>query len=492
MDKITVLTNAIILLLKSKDPIVEEKVKDLLEHIRSRMKIYNGSGDLIKELGGIIETLLEKEPEDKDAFIDNIKLLLSNRKDIIELLDKYRKTDLNKNRSVKQYLIRTIDDFLKKENIIDLLQQSLFKIKTESSLVSIEKNMSEMLEKFTKLINLKQDKGTGVVEEVDIDSDDETLSNVVDRIKKRRDSKFIYKTGWECINTMLQGGLRLGEFTTIAGLQHNYKTGFTLSLFTQIVTINEPIQRYENKKPLAVLFSLEDENESVFEFIYRYLKITYDNEVIEDFQKLSNDEIVNYIKDKLKMKGWSVKIIRMDPNEINWFDIKRKIDIFTLEGYDVQVVFIDYLSQIRKDGLAQGPVGNDIKDLFKKARNFANINKILLVTPHQLSQDANQLLRNQLPPLEFVKHIANRNYYDGSKKIAQEIDLELYIHIAKKDKKPVLTVQRGKHRGHPNIDDNLKYVLLEFVIKNKAPIPADNEHYKPCIKTDEDDIDLDI
>ena len=36
MDKIMVLTNAIILLLKSKDPIAEEKVRDLLEHIRNR------------------------------------------------------------------------------------------------------------------------------------------------------------------------------------------------------------------------------------------------------------------------------------------------------------------------------------------------------------------------------------------------------------------------------------------------------------------------
>jgi len=492
MDKVSVLTNLVILLLKSKDQIVVEKAKKVLEYFSDKLKVFNGSGDIIKELLSIIETLSEKGIEDQEAFLDNLKLLLSNRKDIIDLINKYKDVNLDKERSIKKYLIRTVDDFLKKQEVIQILQTNLFKIKTDSTIVSIEKNLTDMLEKFARLVNLKQEENIGVVEEVDIEADDGTLDKIVTRIKQRRDSKFIYKTGWECINNMTQGGLRLGEFTTIAGLQHNYKTGFTLSLFTQMVTINKPIQRYKNKKPLAVLFSLEDENENVFEFIYRYLKITYDNEVVKNFDSLDNKEVVNYIRDKLKMNGWSVKIIRMDPNDITWFDIKKKMEIYQLEGFDLQVVFIDYLSQIRKDGLAQGPAGTDIKDLFKKARNFANINKILLVTPHQLSSDANQLLRNQLPPLEFVKYIANRNYYDGSKRIAQEIDLELYIHIARKDKKPVLTVQRGKHRGHPNIDDELKYTMLEFVIKNNAPIPADNEHYKPCIKNNSDDMELDI
>lgn len=491
MDKLIVLTNMVILLLKSKDELTVELGNELLENIKSKLKGFN-TGDIIKDLAGIIETLINTDVEDIDGFIDNLKLTLSNRSDIIALIAKYKKEDLTKNTNLRKYLISTIKDYLKREELINLLQMNLFRTKTATSYAIIEQNISNMIESFQKLSTLKKQDTTGVVEEVDIDADDGVLDNIVKRIKQKRDDKFIYQLGWSCINEMTQGGLRLGEFTTFAGLQHNYKTGFTLSAFTQLVTLNKPIERIPGKKPLAVLFSLEDENENVFEFIYRYLKITYDNEVIKDFEKIDDKEVVNYIKEKLKQQGWSVKIIRMDPNDITWMDIKRKMEIFQLEGYDLQIVLIDYLSQIRKDGLAQGPAGSDLKDLFKKARNFANINKILFITPHQLSTDANQLLRNQLPPLEFVKYIANRNYYDGSKRIAQEIDLELYIHIATKDKKPVLTVQRGKHRGHPNIDDDKKYALLEFVIKNNAPIPGEGEHHNPCIKTLSDDLDLDI
>ena len=492
MDKLIVLTNMIILLLKSKDELTISLGKKLLESLKSKIKTFN-TGDIIKDLAGVIETLIVNDVEDIDGFVDNLNLTLSNRQDILKMIKKYKDEDLNKNNNLKKYLIKTVNDYLKKEEMINLLQFNLFKVKTAASFAAIEQNLSDMIDTFQKLNSLKKEDDTGVVEEVDIDAEDSiALNNVVERIKQKRDDKYIYKTGWECLNTMIQGGFRLGEFTTFAGLQHNYKTGFTLTAFTQIVTLNKPIIRLDNKKPLAVLFSLEDENENVFEFIYRYLKITYDNEVIKDFATIDSKEVVEYIRNKLKQQGWSVKIIRMDPNDITWFDIKRKMEIYQLEGYDLQVVFVDYLSQIRKDGLAQGPAGSDLKDLFKKARNFANINKILFVTPHQLSTDANQLLRNQLPPLEFVKYIANRNYYDGSKRIAQEIDLELYVHIATKDKKPVLTMQRGKHRGHPNIDDDKKYALLEFIIKNNAPIPGDGEHHHPCIETSSDDLDLDI
>ena len=492
MDKLIVLTNMIILLLKSKDELTVSLGNKLLESLKSKTKAFN-TGDIIKDLAGIIETLIGNDVDDVDGFIDNLNLTLSNRQDILNMIKKYKQEDVSKNNNLKKYLIKTVNDYLKKEEMINMLQLNLFRVKTAASFTAIEKNLSDMITTFQKLNSLKKEDDTGVVEEVDIDAEDsEALSNVVERIKNKRDDKYIYKTGWECIDNMIQGGYRLGEFTTFAGLQHNYKTGFTLTAFTQIVTLNKPIVRFEDKKPLAVLFSLEDENENVFEFIYKYLKITYDNEVIKDFSNIDSKQIVSYIREKLKQQGWSVKIIRMDPNDITWFDLKRKMEIYQLEGYDLQVVFVDYLSQIRKDGLAQGPAGSDLKDLFKKARNFANINKLMFGTPHQLSTDANQLLRNQLPPLEFVKYIANRNYYDGSKRIAQEIDLELYVHIATKDKKPVLTVQRGKHRGHPNIDESKKYALLEFVIKNNAPIPGGGEHYHPCLETTNDDLDLDI
>ena len=78
------------------------------------------------------------------------------------------------------------------------------------------------------------------------------------------------------------------------------------------------------------------------------------------------------------------------------------------------------------------------------------------------------MIRNGVSALNFVKEIAGKGYLEGSKQIDQVVDLELYLHKAYQNKKPVLTVQRGKHRGHPILDDSDLYFILPFPYK--API----------------------
>ncbi len=487
MDRLTILVNTIVLLLKEKNDKNIERAKKILEILEeSNIKTYSGDSDIYGKLMNILDKIIVDDIEENNAVYENIKLILSNRQDILKSIENIRKIEDGKElQSSLKYLKRTIDDFIKRSEIIKILQVNLYKIKTESTIDEIDRNLQEMIDRFLKLITLNRRTDDAMVEEIDLESDDDIILNVIKRIKDRRKDEHVFKTGWSCLNETTQGGLRKGEFVTIAGLQHNYKSGFTFSLFTQIVTLNKPAIRFENKKPLAILFSLEDENENVFEFIYRYLKITNESEVV-DINNVSEEEMKDYIKKELTKNGFSVKILRMDPNYITPRKLKDKIESYKLSGYDVQVVFVDYLSQIQKDGLAQGgPTGSDLKNLFKMFRNYANREKILFVTPHQISTDAKRLLSNGLPPLEFVKFIANKGFYDGSKRLDQEIDLELYIHIAKKDKKPVLTVQRGKHRIPTTIPDEKKFFMLEFIYPNKAPIPGESEDHKPCMR-DED------
>jgi hypothetical protein len=64
--------------------------------------------------------------------------------------------------------------------------------------------------------------------------------------------------------------------------------------------------------------------------------------------------------------------------------------------------------------------------------------------------------------MDFVKEIANKGYYAGSRQIDQEVDLELYIHIEIVNGTSWLTVQRGKHRivGQTPLID--QYCVLPF------------------------------
>ena len=59
---------------------------------------------------------------------------------------------------------------------------------------------------------------------------------------------------------MLQGGFRRGQFSMIAALQHKYKTGFTLSILSQIAMYTKPYMKDSFKKPLLLRISFEDNN----------------------------------------------------------------------------------------------------------------------------------------------------------------------------------------------------------------------------------------
>ena len=120
-------------------------------------------------------------------------------------------------------------------------------------------------------------------------------------------------------------------------------------------------------------------------------------------------------------------------------------------------------------------MGTGIRDLFNRLRNFGTANGILILTPHQLSRDVKNLMRNGVPEESLVKELVGKGYSEGSSQIDQVVDLELYISKARisdgGSKRWVLTCQRGKHRGQSIIDENLLYFTLPF--PRNAPILED-------------------
>lgn len=95
--------------------------------------------------------------------------------------------------------------------------------------------------------------------------------------------------------------------------------------------------------------------------------------------------------------------------------------------------------------------------------------KITFITPHQLSTEAKQLVRDG--SANFVKQINEKGYYSGSKQLDQEVDLELYLHLVIDNKESYLTVQRGKHRTPTIIPEDHKFFVLKF--PKRGPIKED-------------------
>lgn len=76
-----------------------------------------------------------------------------------------------------------------------------------------------------------------------------------------------------------------------------------------------------------------------------------------------------------------------------------------------------------------------------------------------------------MPEDRFVRDIAEKGYYSGSKQLDQEVDGEIYIHLFRHNGVTYLAVQRGKHRLPTIVQDEYKYFLLPF--PKRTPIPDD-------------------
>ncbi len=309
-------------------------------------------------------------------------------------------------------------------------------------------------------------KDPAIVDSVDL-GDVSSLTAVCEAIQEQTNHTSLFKTGWVDLNDMTQGGLRRGETISIQALQHNYKTGFSLTIFKQIAIYNTPVLETPGKKPLLLRISFEDSLLSNVQFLYQNI---YENEnpgQRPDLTAITPAEMAKYVQERMQATGFHVKMMRVNPSEWTYKDIQNTVLGYEAEGYEVQLLMLDYLPMVPTTGCEQGPSGHDLRDLTRRMRNFCSAKKITMITPWQISTDAKMMLREG--HTNFVSKVAGLGYYAGSKQIDQEIDLELVIHIEKFNGSAWLTVQRGKHRLPTTIPDNLKYFVLPFPEEGSIP-----------------------
>ncbi len=219
-----------------------------------------------------------------------------------------------------------------------------------------------------------------------------------------------------------------------------------MTMLRGFVKYNTPMMINPKKKPLILFITLENTISQNILWLYASFK---ENETGEycDIRDINVDEAVEYLKGKFEANGFHVKMRRFNPTEFTYRDL------FSL--------LLKYEAMMNKTGCVKDTIGGDQRDLWRRVRNFTNPRKILFLSPHQLSSEAKNLVRQNIP--NFVKEIANKGYYDGCKVIDQEVDGELYIHIEKRNGSSNLTVQRGKHRKSGRLTpDEDQYVVLPF------------------------------
>lgn len=323
---------------------------------------------------------------------------------------------------------------------------------------ALVQNLSAELEPFAT--GASESKVEGMVEEVDI-ADVDGMGMLMSRAHAEMSDEGVLRMGWQGVNRMLGdvAGIRRGEFAVVGALQHNFKSGFTLNMFKHAALYNRPYMRDPSKKPLLLHISTENQLTENILWLYANLK---ENETGTecDLSQIDIEEAKEYVHRVLSANGYNIRMCRMNPSETTFHSLFDYILRLEAQGYEIHMVVCDYLNMISKKGCSDGPAGFSTRDLFRRVRNFTAPRGIAFITPHQLSTEAKQLVRQGVE--NFVQEIANKGYYDSCRTIDQEVDLEIYIHIVKQNGVSYLTIQRGKHRKVKITPDKDLFCVLPF------------------------------
>ena len=342
---------------------------------------------------------------------------------------------------------------------------SEFKFK-RSSIKNINKWINTMIAELEPFQVVGQERDSAIIDEVDI-SDKESINRVYASIKEENEGGGGFISGFQGINKMIGGKFRLGEQWGLYGLQHNYKTGFSLTIFKQICMYNTPVLKDPKKKPLLLRISFEDSLVLNFQYLYKNMWENETGKVLskKDLAEMDIGVMTEYVTNKLSATGFHVKLLFVNPSDWTYKDICNLVLKYEAEGYEVQMVMVDYLTKISKEGCTQGATGQDVRNLFERIKAFMASKGILFITPHQLSTEAKGLMRDGYN--DFVKRLPGGGYTADSKQIDQVIDGELFFHIErlKGKNEAYFTVQGGKLRRIEQVDEDDKYRVYKFVRK---------------------------
>lgn len=484
-----------------------ELVRTVIENIKLS-DVAMGFNIERETLSGLKELVLEmcRNPVSHEYsnvdLLQRFRIILGNDSKLYEAIEQGLMDDLSESQLKRNItnIKRSINNHFKEQSISDVLDRaaSMFRYNRDK-IKDVNQFVASVIDQLEPLQVNQSSKDPAVIDEI-VFGNNGAMANIFDREIKKNVKRDIFKTGWTAVNRMLQGGFRRGECVIVPALQHKYKTGFSLSLFAQLALYNKPTTRDPNKKPMLLRISFEDDLAPNIQFLYQYLRVcelkrndfltvaeekAYYKEVLKTItDELPNDymddetrfkaeeRVQEFVYTKLMANGWHIKMMRVDPTQWTYRSICNEIIELEAQGFEIEMLELDYLAMVPTTGCrTDGPVGTPIRDLYRRIRNFCSAKNIGVITPHQLSTEAKALTRTGMSDANLVKEVAEKGYFADCRQLDQEVDLEIYIHIARSNRTSYLTVQRGKHRLPTIIPDEDKYFLLKF--PEGLPIPDD-------------------
>lgn len=432
-------------------------------------------GEVATGLKRIAAQMVENPPNhvyDIETVVLEVKLACASDETITPLIELFldvKPEDQDKLKLKVINLRKGFDHHFAEKDLKARLTKASIGFSTDrDSIPSVRNYVAQLIADLEKYTVSADERDPAINYCLDMADDDSTL-NLIDRIQNQENGKHLLRTGWQGMNRLLDGGWRPGEQWVIGAQEHNWKTGFSLTLFRQVAEVNDAVLINEGsgKIPALVRFSFEDSAEANLEFLFKSL---WENENGTIVDKMPEDKefVSKYIKDKMQAKGWRVFLYDVNPSMWTYKDICNEILRLEARGFEIRLMMLDYLLKIPTTGCDQGPHGVDIRNLYERVKAFCAPKKITMITPHQLSPDAKNVARAGTN--NFVKDMMGGGYYSGTKQLGQVVDGEIFINIEKDARENFyLAIQRGKHRKIRQTPVEHRYIVMQFVAGGIIP-----------------------
>lgn len=370
-------------------------------------------------------------------------------------------SDIEQVRSTVRYYRNQFGSYLQRTKFKRMLQKASKEVLFNEDNVNWGDFAEDLKANIDQLGSFKgKEQHASVVHEIDF-SDIEAIEEQLSKAQVELSAEGAFQTGIQAINDMLgeTKGMRRGEAVTIYACPHSFKSGLLMTFFKNFCMLNDVHLRDPKKKPLILFISFENEVDQNIGWLYSNIKGGETGEVV-NLRTVPKHEASRYVSEKLSQRGWHQRMLRIDPSNYTHRDLFDLVESYEEEGYEIAAAFLDYTNMMSKRGCEEGPTGANVRDLFRRCRNFFSKRGTTYVTPHQLSSEAKALKRQGVE--NFLDEIVDKGYLDSCRNLDQEVDLEIYIDKEKIGGKSYLHVHRGKHRKIEITDEKYLKTVLPF------------------------------
>lgn len=383
MDENVILTKCITLLFReSQLESGSESSVDTVRTLLEKLKISNhdigiatrrSSMLAMKNLALDLCNRSSDEPMDATELLQQIRVITNGDNNLYTAFEQGIQPELvgaSLKRTITN-LRKTLTNHYREQRTIDIVRKANRELGFERhNIPDLGNYIRDLMTELEASTMKSSGKDPALVFSMDV-GDDSSMAEVFEKVTSSNDAGLAYTTGWKELNDALQGGPRSGDCVVIGALQHNYKSGMSLSMTTHIPIYNKPKCKDPTKKPLIYRATFEDPARNNAQFMYQLLKYDETGEHV-DVKGVSAKEMANYVRDRIRVNGYHFIIDEVNPADWTYQSLISRIIELESEGYCVEVLSVDYLAKLPTTGCVQGSIGDDMLDMLSRVRGFCS------------------------------------------------------------------------------------------------------------------------